>query len=134
MESAKLMHTAREVNIYKTLWVLEKIKNAIINYTSVKGLKPKIACLGLAFKPNIDDLRESKAIEIAENLNAEGYEVYAVEPNIHEHKNLYVVNLSEALEKADIICILVKHREFVRSDIKKKLKEYNALDFCGALL
>tara|TARA_B100000900_G_scaffold39299_1_gene29510 strand:- start:3025 stop:4245 length:1221 start_codon:yes stop_codon:yes gene_type:complete len=134
MESAKLMHTAREVNIYKTLWVLEKIKIAIINHTSVKGLKPKIACLGLAFKPNIDDLRESKALEIAENLNAEGYEVYAVEPNIHEHKNLSLVDLYEAIEKADIVCILVKHREFVRSDIKKKLKKYNALDFCGALL
>ena len=132
-KNAKLIRTAREVNNYKAHWVLEKIKKKIINYTSITGLKPKIACLGLAFKPNIDDLRESKALEVTENLLTEGYEVYAVEPNINKHKNISIVSLPEAIEKADIICILVKHSEFLHLDTKKKLKECSALDFCGAL-
>ena len=66
--------------------VIDKIK---VMSTAIQRmeLKPKIACLGLSFKPNIDDLRESKALEVAETLLAEGYEVIAVEPNIKSYKN-----------------------------------------------
>ena len=133
IENTKLIRTAREVNNYKTAWVINKIKNAAAKYVSKTGINPKIVCLGLAFKPDIDDLRESKALEVAETLLAEKYEIIAVEPNIKAHKYLSLLNLSEAIEQADIICVLVKHREFLQSEIKDQLIKYGALDFCGAI-
>lgn len=131
-EKAKLIQTAREINNYKTKWVIDKIKSNVHSY-SKDGVKPKIACLGLSFKPNIDDLRESKALEVAETLLAEGYEVIAVEPNIKSYKNLKILNIFDAIDQADLICLLVKHREFLEPDVKKKLIKCKALDFCGAL-
>ena len=131
-EKAKLIQTAREINNYKTKWVIDKIKNHVDSYQK-NGIKPKIACLGLAFKENIDDLRESKALEVAETLLAEGYEVITVEPNIKSHKDLKILNLFDAIEQADLICLLVKHREFLEPEVKKKLMKSQVLDFCGVL-
>lgn len=133
IENTKLIRSAREVNNYKTKWVIEKIKNNATKHFSKTGVRPKIACLGLAYKPDIDDLRESKALEVAETLLSEGYEINVVEPNIKSHKNFSLVNLSDAIEKSDIICVLVGHREFLNLEIKKKLQKHNTLDFCGAL-
>ena len=133
IENTKLIRSAREVNNYKTKWVIEKIKNNATKHFLKTGVRPKIACLGLAFKPDIDDLRESKALEVAETLLLEGYEINVVEPNIKSHKNFSLVNLSDAIEKSDIICVLVRHREFLNLEIKKKLQNHNTLDFCGAL-
>ena len=133
VKNTKLIRKAREVNNYKTQWVIDKIKNAAANYILTTGVKPKIACLGLAFKPDIDDLRESKALVVAQSLSIEGYEINAVEPNIVSHKNFLLSNLSDAIEHADIICVLVKHHQFLQSEIKNKLIKRGALDFCGAL-
>lgn len=133
-KNTKLIRTAREVNNNKTGWVIDKIKNVATQHESKTNKKPKILLLGLAFKPDIDDLRESKSLEIAENLIAEKYYVTAIEPNIKSHKYVSHFNLSEAIEQADIICVLVKHKEFIQSEIKDKLIKYKALDFCGALL
>jgi UDP-N-acetyl-D-mannosaminuronic acid dehydrogenase len=132
-ENSKLIRTAREVNDYKTTWVIDKIKSNIDKCIPKKGIKPKIACLGLAFKPNIDDLRESKALEVVETLLAEGYEICVVEPNIQSHKNLLILNLLDAIEQADVICVLVKHHEFLQPEVKDKLMKCEALDFCGVL-
>ena len=133
IENTKLIRSAREVNNYKTKWVIEKIKNNATKHFSKTGVRAKIACLGLAFKPDIDDLRESKALEVAETLLSEGYEINAVEPNIQSHKNFSLLNLSDAIEQSDIICVLVRHREFLNLEIKKKLQKHNTLDFCGSL-
>ena len=133
VENTKLIRSAREVNNYKTQWVIDKIKNNAVQYFLKKGVKPKIACLGLAFKPDIDDLRESKALEVTETLLTEGYEIFAVEPNIKSHKNLLLFNLTDAIEQADIICVLVKHRDFLQSETKDRLIKRRALDFCGVL-
>jgi UDP-N-acetyl-D-mannosaminuronic acid dehydrogenase len=133
VKNTKLIRKAREVNDYKTEWVIDKIKNAAANYILTTGVKPKIACLGLAFKPDIDDLRESKALVVAQSLSIEGYEINAVEPNIVSHKNFLLSNLSDAIEHADIICVLVKHHQFLQSEIKNRLIKRGALDFCGAL-
>jgi UDP-N-acetyl-D-mannosaminuronic acid dehydrogenase len=133
IKNTKLIRTAREVNDYKTKWVIEKIKYVANEYNLKIGNKPKIACLGLTFKPDIDDLRESRALKVAESLLIEGYKIFAVEPNIHSHRNLSLLNLSDAIEKSDIVCILVKHREFLKTSIKNKLKKCRILDFCGAL-
>jgi UDP-N-acetyl-D-mannosaminuronic acid dehydrogenase len=133
VENTKLIRSAREVNNYKTQWVIDNIKNNAAQYFLKKGIKPKIACLGLAFKPDIDDLRESKALEVTETLLTEGYEIFAVEPNIKSHKNLLLFNLTDAIEQADIICVLVKHRDFLQSETKDRLIKRRVLDFCGVL-
>ena len=66
-------------------------------------------------------------------MSNEGYEIYAVEPNINSHKNFQLFNVLDAIEKADIICVLVKHRQFLQSETNKKLIKLQALDFCGSL-
>jgi UDP-N-acetyl-D-mannosaminuronic acid dehydrogenase len=134
IENTKLIRSAREVNNYKTKWVIDKIKNAAAKHLLKSGVKPKIAILGLAFKPDIDDLRESRALEVAETLLFEGYTIYVVEPNIQSHKKFLISNLMNAIEHSDIICVLVKHREFLNPEIKEKLLKSNTLDFCGCFL
>lgn len=130
-ENARLIRTAREVNNYKTEWVIDQIKIAVADASARSGHKPKVACLGLAFKPDIDDLRESPALYIALGLQAQGYDVVAVEPNISDHSELSLVDLDEALATSDVLAVLVKHRQFVAPAVKAKLHEVKALDFCG---
>ncbi|MDD2659864.1 MAG: UDP-N-acetyl-D-mannosamine dehydrogenase [Methylococcales bacterium] len=126
-KDAKMIRTAREVNTYKTEWTIEKIKNAALAFEKEKGCKAKIACMGLAFKPNIDDLRESPALYITKRLVNEGLEVLAVEPNIKSYAGLNLVSYHHAVKEADIVIFLVAHKEF------KGLKVANNLDFCGVL-
>jgi len=133
IENARLIRTAREVNNRKTNWVIDKIKIAAVDAFAESGKKPTIACLGLAFKPDIDDLRESPALHIAEALNSQGYDVIAVEPNIDSYDGFNIVGLKQALDGADVIAILVKHRQFLASDVQQRLSSKAALDFCGAL-
>lgn len=133
VENAKLIRTAREVNNHKTDWVIDKIKIAAADAKAKSGNKPTIACLGLAFKPDIDDLRESPALHVALALQSQGYEVIAVEPNIDSHDSFTVVGLEQALGSADVIAVLVKHRQFFAPDVQKQLGSKAALDFCGAL-
>lgn len=133
VENARLIRTAREVNNQKTNWVIDKIKLAAAAATSISGKKPTIACMGLAFKPDIDDLRESPALYVAQALKLQGYDVIAVEPNICSHGNFTIMGLEQALESADVIAVLVKHRQFLTSDAQQQLNSRAALDFCGAL-
>ncbi|EOA6375882.1 UDP-N-acetyl-D-mannosamine dehydrogenase [Campylobacter coli] len=113
---AKMIKTAREVNDDKPNFVIQKIKERVKDIS-----QPKIACLGLAFKPDIDDLRESPALDIVVKLANEcANQILAVEPNIkqlplklQDKTNIELVSLEQALDKADVIVILVKHREFI---------------------
>ena len=123
---AKLIKTAREVNNYKMQWVVEKIKNAALKFELESGKKPKIACLGLAFKPDIDDLRESPAVLVARDLMQAEFDILAVEPNIKSHKDFEIINYEKAIDIADIVVFLVAHKEFKALKIKKQF-----LDFCG---
>lgn len=134
VENAKLILTAREVNNHKTDWVIDKIKIAVADVTAKSTRKPTIALLGLAFKPDIDDLRESPALNIALALKSQDYNVVAVEPNIYSCDSLTVVELEQAMEAADVIVILVKHRQFLRLDNQYEFDGKVVLDFCGALL
>lgn len=107
---AKLIRTAREVNDSKPHWVIEQVKLAL----QTLGPDPLIACLGLSFKPDIDDLRESPALEIAKTLQSlHGGRLIACEPNVKQKKIEGLTNLpiAEAL-KADLIVILVDHHPF----------------------
>ncbi|HDT6079022.1 TPA: UDP-N-acetyl-D-mannosamine dehydrogenase [Aeromonas veronii bv. veronii] len=119
---ARIIRTAREVNDHKPHWVLEKVKAAIADCLAQKPgstmADVKVACLGLAFKPDIDDLRESPAVEITQHIAQLGCQVLAVEPNIDAlPQSLEAPNLAlssfNAISSADVLCILVKHREFV---------------------
>ena len=124
---AKLIKEARLRNTYKTEWVIEKIKNTALLFEKENKRLPDIACLGLAFKPNIDDLRESPALYVAQSLKKGNFNILAVEPNIKGHKDFNVCTLEYALEKADILVYLVSHTEFFGVDEKGKV----VLDFCG---
>ncbi|MCH9812839.1 MAG: UDP-N-acetyl-D-mannosamine dehydrogenase [Epsilonproteobacteria bacterium] len=114
---AKLIRQAREVNDYKTEWAIEKIKNAALAFENKHGRKARVACMGLAFKPDIDDLRESPALYITQRLSSESFDVLAVEPNIETHPEFNMVDYKEAAKIADIIVYLVSHKEFLDLEI-----------------
>ena len=129
MES-KIIGTAREVNNYKSFWCAEKIQNEKLKFELEYGRKPSIALMGLAFKPNIDDLRESPAKYIVNKVlqNDNNGEYYIVEPNIKEHNVFKITDYKKAVEKSDIIVFLVAHNEF--KDIIYTENKV-VLDFCG---
>lgn len=120
-QQARLIHTARLVNDGKPLWVVDRVKAAVADClaaTNKRASEVKIACFGLAFKPNIDDLRESPAVEVA-HLIADWHsgETLVVEPNV-EHLPASLVGhvalktIAEALQQADVIVMLVDHQQF----------------------
>ena len=118
-ELARLIRTAREVNDNKPLYIVERIRKA------VAGVKdPTIACLGLSFKADVDDLRESPAVQIVQRLAREGVgKILVVEPHINElpleladQTGIELIELDEGLEKADIVVLLVDHQAFKRID------------------
>lgn len=134
-DTAKIIHQARLVNDYKPHYVVEQVESAVASIDN-----PKIACLGLAFKPDIDDLRESPALDITKTLaNNPAYQILAVEPNIEalpatleNRNNVKLASLSDALKQADVVVILVKHKQFVglnRSDIASN----QIFDFVNAI-
>ncbi len=129
-KEARLIKTAREVNNYKTEWVIEKIKNEILKFEKEYNKSPKVACMGLAFKPDIDDLRESPSLYITQKLANEGFNVLAVEPNIEKLPGLNLVDYEFAINEADIITFLVSHKEFKNLQLPENK---TILDFCGVL-
>ena len=132
-DNARLIRSAREVNNRKTVWVIDQIKIAVADASARIGRKPKVACFGLAFKPDIDDLRESPAVHIVDALHAQGYDVMAVEPNIEGHDQFRLATLEDALRSADVFAVLVKHRQFCNASVQNIFAEIGALDFCGVL-
>ncbi|UII81571.1 UDP-N-acetyl-D-mannosamine dehydrogenase [Flagellimonas sp. CMM7] len=129
MES-KIIGTAREINNYKSFWCAEKVKSSKLEFELKNGRKPKIALMGLSFKPNIDDLRESPAKYIVQKVlqNANDEEYYIVEPNINSHKVFKLTDYKEATKRADIIVFLVAHNEFKTINVNSAKK---VIDFCG---
>lgn len=124
-KDAKIIKTAREVNLAKTDWVAEHIEKAASEYKQANGKNATIACLGLAYKPDIDDLRESPAVEITHTLVTKGHKVLVVEPNIETHPEFKLVNWEDAIKQADVVALLVPHKEF------KGITTEKLLDFCG---
>ncbi len=127
-EDAKIIRTAREVNTYKTEWAIEKVKNAALKFENEHKRKARVACMGLAFKPNIDDLRESPALYITRQLRASDLDILAVEPNIKNFSEFDIVNYEDAINQADVIVFLVGHSEFENIKISKNKI---IIDFCG---
>lgn len=133
-KNARLIRTAREINNHKTDWVIDRIKIAVADALVVLNRPPKIVVFGIAFKPDVDDLRGSPALQIALTLQSQGHKIFVVEPNISSHKDLSLLEIEEGLDRADIIVFLVKHRQFVFSALNQKLLNRQALDFCGVLV
>lgn len=117
-ENSKLIRAAREVNDFKPEWVLQKVDEALLRFLKSHPQKSFgdviIACLGLTFKANIDDLRESPALSIAKKLAAKHKHLWGVEPNVDEISDatINLKSLNEAIEGADILVLLVDHKEF----------------------
>ena len=130
---AKIIAQARSINNYKSDWCVEKAKNAILSFELKNGKKPHVALMGLAFKPNIDYLRESPAMKIAKHLVAELPDVKfdVVEPNISSHNDFDIVNFQTAFEQSDIVVYLTAHKEFFT--LPNDMNDKQILDFCGVI-
>lgn len=127
---SKLIADAREINNYKSFWCAEKVKNVMLEFELKNHRKPCIAMMGLAFKPNIDDLRESpakyittKVIQSCNNAN-----ILVVEPNVKEHNVFKLTNYREAYERADVVVFLTAHTPFKELPWRE---DKVILDFCG---
>ena len=109
---------------YFSIYSLEKIKNEALAFKVNKSKDPVIACMGLAFKPDIDDLRESPALCIARKIRSISFSsIFLVEPNINripsgfDSDNIELVGLESAIKSADIIILLVDHTSFKSMDL-----------------
>ncbi len=127
---ARMIAMAREVNNHKADWCAEKVQNAMLRFELENRRKPVVAMMGLAFKPNIDDLRESPAKYIVTKVmqSSSNANILVVEPNIKEHKVFKLTDYRQAYEEADIVVFLTAHdpfRQLQWSDEKV------ILDFCG---
>jgi len=120
-EQAQLIKTARNVNDSKPQWVINKVK------TSADKFKhPVIGCLGLAFKADVEDLRESPALNIVKQIQEENIgEILVAEPNLIEHKDFDLLPYQEVIKQADILLLLVDHKPF---------KSLKAVDFKEKIL
>jgi UDP-N-acetyl-D-mannosaminuronic acid dehydrogenase len=128
-DEARLIKQARLTNDYKADWCIGKILESVSQFFEKNGRSPLVACMGLAFKPGVSDLRESPAAYIAGRIIAESRaNVLVAEPNIESHPDFKLTPCGEAYEKADIVAWLVRHKEFlvIPRDAGKI-----EMDFCG---
>ena len=128
-ELARVIRVAREVNDAKPDWVVDKVRN-----TAARFKTPVIGCLGLAFKADVDDLRESPAVGIVRALQKEGIgEILVSEPNLNSHPDFDLLPCEEVLERSDILLLLVDHKKF-RSLKATDLKEKVLIDTRGVIV
>lgn len=127
-EEANVIREARLINDYKPRFIVEKVEEKI-----GQDQNKVIGILGLAYKPDIDDLRESPAMEIAEIFRDKGYKVIACEPNVDvkEEKGVEIDSLENVMEKSDYLVLAQGHKEF--KEKIKKLKGRKIFDCIGLL-
>ena len=125
-----MIKTARLVNNYKADWCAEKIQNAMLKFELDHKRKPVVAMMGLAFKPNIDDLRESPAKYIVSKVmqGCNNADILVVEPNITKHKIFKLTDYQIAYDKADIVVFLTAHTHFKQLEWRS---DKQIFDFCG---
>ena len=127
---AKMIGQARQINNYKAFWCAEKVEKEMLQFELTNGRKPVVAMMGLAFKPDIDDLRESPAKQIVSKVmqGCNNSDILIVEPNVEENNVYKLTQYQEAFNQADIVVYLVAHTPF-----KSLPKDTNKiiLDFCG---
>ncbi len=126
-EQTDLIQTARNVNTYKINWVSNKILEYSLNQEILLKRKPIIGILGITYKPNVDDLRESPALRIVMNLLDNDQELIISDPYINYYEVFKIYSIKELLNKVDFVVALVSHDEFKSLEIK----EIPVLDFAG---
>ena len=131
MES-QLIAKAREINNYKAFWCAEKVQNTMLKFELEFKRKPVVAMMGLAFKPDIDDLREAPAKYITTRVmqGCNNADILIVEPNITEHNVFKLTDYKEAYDRADIVVYLVAHTPFKNLPYRE---DKIILDFCGVV-
>ncbi len=129
-EDAKLIKAARKRNDDKPRWVVEKVIREADVFKEKHGRAPVVACMGIAYKPDIDDLRESPSLQITKNLISRSLEVLVVEPNVTSVPGMNITGLDSGVKQADIIVFLVGHKEFKNIDIDG---DKIVFDICGIL-
>lgn len=129
-DEARIIADARAINNYKADWCAEKVSNAVLRFELDHGRKPVVSMMGLAFKPDIDDLRESPAKYIVSRVmqSCNNANILVVEPNVREHNVYKLTDYREAYDQADVVVFLTAHTPF-------KTLEWSddkvILDFCG---
>lgn len=141
-EQARLIRAARDVNDGKTHWVVGKIKEKLADLLLSNHKKVSsdisVCCMGLSFKADIDDLRESPSMMIVRSLLESGINVYVTEPNINSlpyeliEKGVELIDFNVAIDKSIagdcVLAFLVPHSQFLQADLPKNII---AMDFCG---
>lgn len=127
---SKIIADAREINNYKAFWCAEKVKNAMLEFELKNHCKPTVAMMGLAFKPDIDDLRESPAKYITTKVmqGCNNADILVVEPNVKEHNVFKLTDYKDAYYRADIVVFLTAHTPFKELEWRD---DKVILDFCG---
>ena len=123
----KLIQTARNINLRKTIWSIERINNLVNLYAENNKIKPVIGIFGLTFKEDIDDIRESPALIIAEKLIENGHNIIICEPHLKKYKDFKIMSSKDIIDMADILVFLVAHSSFKKLKIKGK----KIIDLCG---
>jgi UDP-N-acetyl-D-mannosaminuronic acid dehydrogenase len=128
-KESRLIRVAREVNDDKPHWVIEKVKARAERFKA-----PVIGCLGITFKANIDDLRESPALDIVRDLQAQQVgRLLVCDPNVHPDKiDIPLVSLKQVIAESDILLLLVDHDEFKDID-RDSIRDKVVIDTRGAL-
>lgn len=136
-EASRLIQAARKVNDLKPQWVMQKIQEAIVKIQMESGTTPIVACLGITFKANVDDIRESPALDIVLTLAQKcPGQLLVVEPNLQDlpamlvNQSIHAASLEQACNEADLLVLLVDHKEFKKPPINSHKKQ-TVLDFKG---
>lgn len=129
-KESKLIATARAINNYKADWCAEKVVNAMLRFELDNHRKPTVSMMGVAFKPDIDDLRESPAKYIITKVmqSCNNGDILVVEPNVEKHNVFKLTPYEEAYDKADIVVFLTAHTPFKSLPWRD---DKIILDFCG---
>lgn len=132
-EGTELINQSRKINDFKPLWAYRKVVEKIKIFSSESKIDPVVGCFGLTFKPDIDDIRESPAMQIFNLLKNNGFKVKGIDPNLSSstHSDLDLISIAQAIDEVDIFVILVNHKDFMGDEFIKKIKRKNYLDFCG---
>jgi UDP-N-acetyl-D-mannosaminuronic acid dehydrogenase len=132
-ENSQLINMARQVNRKQTDKIIVDIKRRIKIIKNIKNKNLKITLLGLTYKPDIGDLRESPAMQIFNELDKSEDIIMAVDPHITDNDNLLIFKLEEAVSTSDLVVCLVKHSFFMQKKNMNLIRKSNYVDYCNLI-
>ena len=114
-----MIQSARTVNRKKTAWVIDRVLHEVEQYEDHRGKRACVALLGLSYKQDVGDIRESPALEIAHALQAKGLEIACVDPHVDFVEGLHLLDMEAALSRSNIVIALVRHSAFTQFDYQE---------------